>query len=65
MNTNYECSTILKMTEAQLKLKSYTLGTQTLAVLPAAQAASIVQSGRELRLVYSDSSSGVTAGWQS
>ena len=50
---------------AQLKLKSYTLGTQTLAVLPAAQAASIVQSGRELRLVYSDSSSGVTAGWQS
>ena len=51
--------------QAWLQLKTYTLTTQTLAVLPPAQAAAIVPAGSSLRLVYSDTGSGVSAGWQS
>ena len=38
-----------------------------LAALPAppAQAAAILPEGSALRLVYSDTSAGITAGWQS
>ena len=49
----------------QLLLRSYTLSTQTVSVLPAAQAAAILPDGSELELIYSDTSSGVTAGWRS
>ena len=51
--------------QARLQLKTYTLTTQTLAVLPPAQAAAIVPAGSSLRLVYSDTGSSVSAGWQS
>ena len=51
--------------QAKLLLRSYTRTTQTVSVLPAAQAAAILPDGRELELIYSDTSSGVTAGWQS
>ena len=53
------------VTQASLLLKTYTRTTQTLSVLPPAQAAAILPAGSDMRLVYSDSGSGVTAGWQS
>ena len=53
------------VTQASLLLKTYTLTTQTLSVLPPAQAAAILPAGSEMRLIYSDAGSGVTAGWQS
>ena len=53
------------ITHAQLRLKTYTFDTQTLSVLPPAQAAAIVPAGSILQLVYSDTGSDVTAGWQS
>ena len=53
------------VTQASLLLKTYTLTTQTLSVLPPAQAAAILPAGSEMRLIYSDTGSGVTAGWQS
>ena len=51
--------------QARLLLRSYTLTTQTVSVLPPAQAAAILPAGSELGLIYSDTSSGVTAGWRS
>lgn len=51
--------------QAQLLLRTYTLDAQTLPLLPSAQAAAIVPAGSALRLVYSDSFSGISAGWQS
>ena len=51
--------------QVKLLLRTYTLTTQTLSVLPPAQAAAILPEGSGMRLVYSDSGSGVTAGWQS
>ena len=53
------------ITHAQLRLKTYTFDTQTLSVLPPAQAAALVPAGSILQLVYSDTGSDVTAGWQS
>ena len=49
----------------RLLLRTYTLTTQTVSVLPPAQAAAILPDGSELGLIYSDTSSGVTAGWRS
>ena len=51
--------------QVRLVLRAYTLTTQTLSVLPPAQAAAILPEGSALRLVYSDTSAGITAGWQS
>ena len=51
--------------QVRLVLRAYTLTTQTLSVLPPAQAAVILPEGSALRLVYSDTSAGITAGWQS
>ena len=51
--------------QARLLLRAYTLTTQTVSVLPPAQAAAILPEGSELGLIYSDTSSGVTAGWRS
>ena len=51
--------------QVRLLLRTYTLTTQTVSVLPPAQAAAILPDGSELGLIYSDTSSGVTAGWRS
>ncbi len=51
--------------QLRLLLRTYTLTTQTVSVLPPAQAAAILPDGSELGLIYSDTSSGVTAGWRS
>ena len=51
--------------QAELQLKTYTLDTHTLPVLPAAQAAAIVPYGDALQLVYRDSGTQLDAGWQS
>ena len=51
--------------QVRLLLRSYTLTPQTIAVLPPAQAAAILPEGSSLKLIYSDDSSGVRAGWQS
>ena len=51
--------------QVRLVLRAYTLTTQTLSVLPPAQAAAVLPEGSALRLVYSDTSAGITAGWQS
>ena len=51
--------------QVRLVLRAYTLTTQTLSILPPAQAAAILPEGSALRLVYSDTAAGITAGWQS
>lgn len=51
--------------QVRLLLRSYTLTTQTLSVLPPAQAAAILPEGSDLQLIYSDDANGVSAGWQS
>lgn len=52
--------------QVRLVLRAYTLTTQTLSVLPArARRRRFCREGSALRLVYSDTSAGITAGWQS
>lgn len=53
------------ITELTLRLKTYTLGSQTAAVMPAAQAAAIVAKGTLLRVCYDDAGTGeLSAGWR-
>lgn len=50
---------------AQLLLRTYTATSQTLSILPPAQAAAIVKDGAQLHLGYVDTQNGLSAGWQS
>ena len=59
------CFSGASIVQLRLLLRTYTLTTQTVSVLPPAQAAAILPDGSELGLIYSDTSSGVTAGWRS
>lgn len=52
------------MTELTLLLHTYTAETQTISLIPAAQAAAIVPGGTMLRVCYDDTGAGVLgAGW--
>lgn len=52
------------VTSLELQLTSYTVRSQTLQVLPPIQAAAILPSGADLRLMYSDTGvRQLTAGW--
>ena len=53
------------LTELTFLLRTYRTGTQSLALIPAAQAAAIVPEGSTLRIYYDDSGSGLlSAGWR-
>lgn len=51
------------VTGMELQLVTYVLRDQPQYVLPPVQAAAILPSGEELRLIYRDTGSGVLAGW--
>ena len=53
------------ITELTLQLRTYTLSSQILSVMPAAQAAAIVKPGTLLRICYDDAGTGeLSAGWR-
>ena len=53
------------LTELRMRLRSYSTQTQTVSLIPAAQAAAIVSQGSRLQVCYQDAADGaLSAGWR-